>query len=157
MNERKPLDPSRALERMAAQCAKTEYCEQDVRRKLRTWLVDSEYFDEIVSALRDGKFIDDARYCHAFTEDKWRFNRWGRIKIRMELRQRRMPQEEIDAALAGIDEEEYLAGLSELLRQKRTTLRDTDDYTIFRKLVAFAASRGFEPEVIRECLEGDID
>lgn len=152
-----PLSPARALERLAKACAKTEYCEDDLRRKLRTWKVAPESHDEIIGSLRGEKYIDDARYCRAFVEEKWKFNRWGKTKIRMELRHKRLPAEEIEGAIGEmIGDEEYAEVLAELLRQKERTLPTVNDYERYQRLIRFAVGRGFEPSEIRECLEREI-
>lgn len=150
-----PVSPAAALERLARACAKAEYCENDVRRKLRAWGVAAESHDGIIASLRGERYIDDERYCHAFVEDKWRFNRWGKTKIRMELRRRRLPGGEIEKAIDNmIGDEEYADALAQLLRQKERTLPSgVGDYEHCQRLIRFAVGRGFEPEVIRECLE----
>ncbi len=157
MNERKPMKPQTALERLASACAKTEYCEEDLRRKMRSWFVDEEYHDEIIDSLRNENYIDDARYCRAYVEDKWRFNQWGKQKIRMNLRMKHLPEEEIDAALQDISDEDYRYVLAQLLKQKRRSLPEAGDYENYQKLIRFAMGRGFEPDAIRECLEQEAE
>ena len=44
--------PERALERLAALCARAEYCEDDIRRKLNAMLMPDNDSDRIVAALR---------------------------------------------------------------------------------------------------------
>ena len=154
MNERKPLKPQQALERLAAACAKTEYCEDDLRRKMAQWLVPAQFHDEIIATLRGGKFIDDGRYCRAYTEDKWRFNQWGKMKIRMNLRMKHLPDADIENAIAEIPDGEYRETLAQLLRQKERTLHGTEgNYGKYQKLIRYAMGRGFDPDTIRECLE----
>ena len=157
MKQRPTLNAQQALERLATACAKTEYCEDDLRRKLRTWEVPTEDHDEVVNALRAEKFIDDGRYCRAFVEDKWTFNHWGKTKIRMNLRLKHLPDEEIDRSLQAISDEDYRETLSQLLRQKSRTLPQMGNYERYQRLARFAVGRGFEPDAIRECLECEAD
>lgn len=147
------MEPRQALERLAASCARTEHCEDDLRRKLHTWRVEGGCHDTIIHTLRAEGYIDDARYCRAFVEDKWRFNRWGKMKIREALRRKRLPCGEIDKALREIGDTEYADALAELLRQKARTIADNDPFSRYGKLARFAMGRGFEAEAIRECLE----
>lgn len=44
--------------------------------------------DETLGRLETESYIDEARYARAFVNDKFRFDHWGRIKIRYALRQR---------------------------------------------------------------------
>ena len=110
---RKPLvkmNERQALERMSSRCAKSEQCEADVRRKLAEWEQDDAAADRIVERLRAEGFVDDERFCRAFVEDKWRFNRWGRTKIRMALRMKGMDGAPADEALAAVDDNDNLMG-----------------------------------------------
>lgn len=154
-----PVSPAAALERLARACAKAEYCEDDLRRKLRAWGVAAGSHDAIIASLRGERYIDDARYCRAFVEEKWRLNRWGKAKIRMELRRRRLPAGDIESAVGElIGDEEYAEALAQLLRQKERTLPPgAGGYERCQRLIRFAVGRGFEPDVIRECLEREAE
>ena len=59
--------------------------------------------------------------------------------------------------LGEVDDEEYLSVLRPLLKQKRRTLKAASDYEENQKLVKFALSRGFTFDIIRQCIDGDID
>jgi regulatory protein len=157
MNTSQPLSPQKALERLAAACAKAECCESDVRRKLQLWNVDYACHDEIVDTLRSGGYIDDGRYCRAFVEDKWNFNRWGRQKIRMELRRRQLPDECIALALQTIDDDEYHTVLADILQRKAASTGKTDGWALRQKLMRYAAGRGYEPDVAIECIESILE
>ena len=142
---RKPLvkmNERQALERISSRCAKSEQCEADVRRKLAEWEQDDAAADRIVERLRAEGFVDDERFCRAFVEDKWRFNRWGRTKIRMALRMKGMDGAPADEALA-------------MLREKNRTVSAASDYERYQKLIRFALGRGFEIDVIKDCLNED--
>lgn len=157
---RKPFvvpDERQALERIASRCAKSELCEADVRRKLAEWKQCGDAADRIVEQLRAGGFIDDARFCRAFVEDKWRFNRWGKIKIRMALQQKNLRGPEVEEALEDVDSDEYREVLVALLQEKGRTLRDCSDYERYQKLIRFALGRGFETDIIKECLSSEIE
>ena len=94
------------------------------------------------------KFIDEARYCRAFVNDKVKFNRWGRIKITAALREKHLPQEHIKEAIDNIDEEIYLQALRETIDIKRRELKGKDDFATQQKIIRHAASRGYEPSLI---------
>lgn len=148
------LDERQALERMSARCAKSELCEADVARRLAEWGLDSAAAGRVAERLRADGFIDDARYCRAFVEDKWRFNRWGRMKMRTTLRLKGLRNELIDEALnTVVDDREYRAALAGLLREKSREAGGGSPYERYAKLVRFAQGRGFELDIIKDCLE----
>ena len=105
---RKPITPDNAFLRLATLCARCEQAEGDLRKKLRDWGIASSDADAIIDRLKQERYLDNERYAHAYCRDKLRFNGWGRIKIAFMLKGKGVEQEFIDAALAQIDEEQYV-------------------------------------------------
>jgi regulatory protein len=141
-----------ALKRLTNLCAATEYCEYDLCEKMRKWGVDYIDIDHVIARLRRDNYIDDERYCRAFVNDKYRFAKWGKVKIAQALIQKRLPQESFRRQLNEIDNEEYLAILSEILRSKRKSIHAESDFELNGKLMRFAMSRGFELDDIKKCM-----
>ena len=145
---KKPLSPGEALNKAAAYCTLCERCISEVSAKLTAWGVPFTEQQKIIARLIDEKFIDEARYCRAFVNDKLRFNRWGRIKIIAALRDKRLPQEYISEAIESIDDEQYAEILKEVIAIKRRELKGKDDFATQQKIIRHAASRGYEPSLI---------
>lgn len=144
---KKELSPEEALFRAAALCSTGERCQHDISEKLAQWGVAPAVAAKIVKHLVEEGYIDEARYCRSFVNDKWRFDRWGRVKMRYALKQKGLSDVSIQSALDTIDESEYRECLRELLDKKRASLAG-DEREIRAKLLRFAASRGFEPAVV---------
>lgn len=151
----KPISPAEALNKAAAYCTLCERCTNEVSKKLTAWGVTTAEQEKIIARLKSEGFIDEARYCRAFVNDKLRFNRWGRIKIQAALREKQLPKEHIADAMEQIDEEEYLQTLRELIAIKQKEYKGGEDYTTKQKLIRFAASRGFEPGKILQIIKCD--
>ena len=107
----------------------------------------------ILDRLESEKFIDDERFCRAFVNDKFRFAKWGKMKIAQGLYMKKIPSDVAWRYLNEIDEEEYLSILRDLLASKRKSIHAKDDYELNGKLMRFAVSRGFELKDIRRCIE----
>ena len=144
----KELSPGEALNKAAAYCTLCERCISEVSTKLTAWNVPRSEQDKIIDRLIEENFIDEARYCRAFVNDKVKFNRWGRIKITAALREKHLPQEYIREALESIDEEIYQQSLKEVIEIKRRELKGKDDFATQQKIIRHAASRGYEPSLI---------
>ena len=140
-----PLSPAEALNKAAAYCTLCERCTSEVSNKLTAWGVAPTDQRTIIERLQSEGFIDEGRYCRAFVNDKVRFNHWGKIKIVAALREKRLPAEDIAAAIEQIDEKEYTQALQAVISLKQKELKGKDDYAARQKIVRFAASRGFEP------------
>ena len=151
----KELTTAEALHKAAAYCTLCERCVSEVCNKLTAWSIPTSEQHKIIERLKQEKFIDEARYCNAFVNDKVRFNRWGRIKIRAALREKQLPQEHIDAALENIDEKQYQESLQEVIALKHKEQKGKDDYSTRQKIARHAASRGYELPLILKALNHD--
>ncbi|MBR3615674.1 MAG: RecX family transcriptional regulator [Bacteroidaceae bacterium] len=148
----KQITPGEALNKAAAYCTLCERCISEVSTKLAAWGVPHGEQHEIIERLQQEGFIDEARYCRAFVNDKVRFNRWGRIKIRAALSEKRLPRELVNEAIDNINEEEYMSALAEVIAAKRRELKGQDDYVAQQKIMRYAAGRGYEPSLIMKAI-----
>ena len=143
------------LYKLAARCSTSEQCLSDVEAKLKRYDLSEEKRTRILQHLVEEKYIDDKRYAEAFVRDKYRFNKWGRIKIAQGLRMKGIDNGTVNVAMGVIDETEYLHILRELIKAKRKSIRGKSDYEVNGKLIRFAIGRGFEFAAIRSCMDVD--
>lgn len=142
-----------ALARAMKLCSVKEYAPSEVGQKLLNWGLTEEEADTILNTLKEEKFLDEFRMARYYANDKFRFNKWGKIKIKFMLLQKKLSHEAINQALDQINEQEYLTVLKEEIAKKRKTIKDTDEYHIRAKLFQFVSGRGFEPEAIHKVLK----
>ena len=140
------------LYKLATKCSVSEQCLSDIEAKLSRYDLTEEERTHILRHLMEEKYVDDRRYAEAYVKDKYRFNKWGRIKIAQGLRMKGIDTETIKSAMGAIDEEEYMDILRDLIKAKRRSTRGSSEYEINGKLIRFATGRGFEFAGIRECL-----
>jgi regulatory protein len=138
---------------MAYYCSQSERNVSDVANKLKSTDLSEDSKQNIIERLKDEKFIDEKRYCRSFVTDKFRLNHWGRIKIYYELKQRKIAPETVNAALEMIDEEEYRSILEKILKEKQRLTKGKSTKDLYQKLFRFAASRGFESNLINDILK----
>lgn len=141
------LSTQAALSKVQFICSKQEKCCSEIRKKLKDWQISADEQEEIIDSLIDDKFIDENRYTKFYVRDKFRFNRWGRIKIHYHLKQKQIPEKIIQEAMEQIPEEEYRQILLELIQSKQKSLKDEDKYQLKSKLYRFAQSRGYESDL----------
>ena len=147
------LTREQALSRAAALCGSGERCSSQVMEKLSSWGVEGDDAAYVMGRLAAERFVDDERFCRAYCHDKFRYNRWGRVKLRQMLRRLRLESGAIEAGLAEIPEAEYRQALCEALRQKDRTLREEDACRRKGKLVRHLLSRGFEAELVLDAVD----
>ncbi len=142
-----------AKEKAGRLCSRKEYCSKEIYEKIISWGCTPEESQTVVAFLTEQKFIDDRRYTAAFVKDKLRFNKWGRIKIMYMLRMQGIDESVVWEALSEVSEGEYEQILTTELKKKIKTGLSGNIFEVKSKLFRFAASRGFEPDVINVILQ----
>ena len=148
----KEISEQEMLHRMAAYCSTAERCVQDIQKKLDKAELEPDVCERIISRLLKEKFIDEKRYARAFVNDKFRFNHWGKYKIRCELYRKGVKECDIEEALINLNDDEYDSTLMELLKGKVKSVKAKDDRERYYKLMRFAIGRGFQSSDICRCL-----
>lgn len=142
---------------LAAICAQAEHCEQEMCDKMKRWGMEPDAQNRVIARLVNERYIDNERYARAFVKDKIRYNKWGRRKVMQALWMKHIAGDIQQRILDEIDDSDYLDVLVPLLKQKRKTIKAKSDYELNQKLVRFALGRGFDFNIIRQCLEVDDD
>lgn len=149
---KKPITPETVKLRLAGLCARSEQSEFDIIQKLRKYEISITDKKEIFIYLRKNKFIDNARFARSFARDKIVFSHWGKNKIKLYLRQKKIDASLITQALETIDPEEYNQSLLKIATAKARTL-DLTTYDDRLKLYRHLLSRGFESPLISSTIK----
>ena len=142
---------------LAQLCARSEHCQHDLLEKMRRWEMSDEAQARVMARLISERYVDDERYARAFVNDKIRYNKWGRRKVEQALWLKQIDRDIQQRVLDEVDDDEYLSVLRPLLKQKRRSIKAANDYELNQKLVRFALQRGFTYNIIRQCVDGDVD
>jgi len=144
-----------ALQRAMALCAGREICLSDIKQKLSAWGIESKDIVQIINHLTSEKFIDEKRYALAFVRDKFRQNKWGKLKIASALKMKNIAAGDISEALNSIDDDNYLEVLRSVIMNHRKTIKAKNQYDLKGKLLRFGLSKGFESHLIYDLLNED--
>ena len=137
-----------AYSKMAQLCSRSEQCSADIRKKIMAYEIVEEIVDEIIDKLIEEKFIDDERYVRAYVNDKFKINKWGKLKMRHYLHAKGLSNEVIEKGLKSIDEEKYKALLVKTMKAKAKAIKSKNKFEKMGQIIRFTQSRGFEPELI---------
>lgn len=148
-----PYSEEQALSRLAALCSKGEHCTGELDEKMRRWGLDSEARQRNLDYLVSHQFVDNARFCRAYVNDKVRYDRWGRRKIEQALWAKHIEPDIMAEALDGVTEAEWIEALHPLLRAKWPTIKAATPYERSMKLIKYALGRGFDMTIIRRCID----
>ena len=153
MLQRKLLTKEQALQKLKHYCGYQERCHSEVREKLFQLGVRRSDHDEIMSTLIEEDYLNEERFAIAFARGKFRMNEWGRVKIKAELKQRKVSDYCINKALKQIDEKEYLQLLKKLAEKRYASLKNEQWLVRKKKTMDYLLQKGFEWEVVKEAVE----
>lgn len=127
----------------------------ELRRKLIERDSPKAEVEEALTRLIDQKLLDDADFARQFARAKITGAGASRIRILQELRRKGVAADVAERALEDLGEAEGIDASSSVRRvaeKKWKTLSTLDAFTRRRRLYAFLARRGFNPEEIRDAI-----
>ena len=154
-NTGKKLSLDQALVKAQKYCAYQERSQQEVRDKLYTFGLHKNQVEELISRLISDGFLKEERFAIAYATGKFRTKKWGVIKIRQGLKEKKISEPLIVLAINEIDPHEYLAVLQKLIRQKLKTVKEKNVFKRNYKLAQYCISHGFETELVWEVLRSE--
>jgi regulatory protein len=115
---------------------------------LGVWKNDAE---NIIVKLIEDNYLNEERFAESYVHGKFTIKQWGKTKIKLKLKEKKVSDYLIKKALAQIDDADYLKTLEKLLTKKRKEYKAKyKGYELQAKLINFALSKGYEMEVVRE-------
>jgi regulatory protein len=109
--------------------------------------------EHVLEKLRSYNFLNDADYAQTYTQNS--VKRKGNKLIKMELRAKGIAEENIEAAIDGIDGDEELQTAKNILAKYMRG--KTEDKETFQKAFRYLMGKGFDYEVIRQALSEYTD
>jgi regulatory protein len=155
--ENQEANINQAYSKMAQLCSRSEQCSTDIRKKILAYEIVDEIVDEIIEKLILEKYIDDKRYVRAYVNDKFKINKWGKIKMRYYLKMKGLSDETIEYGLAHIDEEKYKTLLVKTMKDKAKSIKSKDKFQKMGQIIRYAQNRGFEPELIHRYMNSALE
>ncbi len=142
---------SEAILKMESWCAYQDRCTFEVEQKLATWNIPIDQQTEIINQLQSNRFLDDKRFVASFISGKFKIKRWGKMKIKHHLIQKRIDKLAIQEGLKAIDLDAYLDTMRHLAQRKFSEKKSKEDYWAIRRRVStYLASKGYESDLIHE-------
>lgn len=153
MPEGSPLSEKELFETLCRYCAYRERAVSEVRAKLASLTDDSTAIHNVTEALERERMVDDARFARVYARSKHRYNHWGRVRIRIELRRRRIDDTHIEDALDALDPTDYRETLERLVERNLRRWTGPDTFARRGKAQGYLRRKGYEAELVREVLD----
>lgn len=144
--------PKEALEKLRKYCAYQERSHEDVVQKMWDLKIPEDWRDDIVLSLMQENFLNEERFARTFVRGKFNIKKWGRVKIVEGLKKHRVSPQCIKLGLSEIDEDTYLQVLKDTIDEKRSRLKEKNQWKRKSAIYRFAIQRGFESSLINQAL-----
>jgi regulatory protein len=151
---KKKLTPNQALTKAQLSCAYQERCQQEMREKLYEWGLYSNDVENIIANLVTDNYLNEERFAKAYAGGKFRIKKWGRVKIKLELKKRKISDYCIKKGMQEIDDSDYIKTLKEIIAKKSKEIKGGKVQVRNYKIAQYAYSRGFESDLVWDILKG---
>lgn len=145
----KYISKDEALSKLIRYCSYQDRCHQEVRNKLIELNIYGEDLEDIISELISSNYLNEERFARSFVRGKFKLKKWGRVKIKMHLKQKNISEYLLKKSFEEIEEEVYLETIEELLMKSKY---DLDIYDQRQKAKASLHRKGYELHLIHEVL-----
>lgn len=142
-----------ALEKARRWCALQERCHGETRSKVQSWGFSEEDADQLVAQLISEGFLSEERFARAFARGKFRIKQWGRTKIIVELKRRKISEFCIRKGLEEIDDDEYQTTLQRLFDKRVKEVKERNPWKRKAKILSFLLAKGYERDLILSLLD----
>ena len=124
----------------------------ELRRKLLQKAEPADEVERVIARLLEQKLLDDAQFARQFVRAKVTGAGASRFRVVQELGRKGVARPLAEAAVLALKEDEDIdagAAIHQVAEKKWRSLSKLDGFTAKRRLYAFLARRGFNPDEIR--------
>lgn len=145
---RKSYTLEQALSKLQRYCAYQDRCHIEVERKLTEMRMIPQAKEQIIMSLIEDDYLNEERFALAFVKGKFRIKKWGRIRLKAELKKRKISKYLIKSALEQISEKDYLFTFEELANRKANSIKADSILLKKKKLADYLIYRGWESSLV---------
>lgn len=154
--QKQQLSKEQALQKARHYCGYQERSHTEVKEKLYGYGLRKTDVEELLSTLIEENYLNEERYAAQFAGGKFRMKQWGRVKIKYELKQKRVSEYCIKKAMKEIDEEDYQKTLQKLAQVKwdSVTGEGVNHFVKMSKTTDYLVQKGYEMDLVRAVVQG---
>ena len=140
------------IDKIQSYCLYQDRCIKEVKNKLFSLKVNDDLGQKIINHLIDNDYLNEERFVKLFIQGKLRIKKWGKIKLKYELKIRGINNNIIDAHIKNISEDEYISYFDEFSSSKIKFLKGSLDKKK-RSFINYFTYRGWENQLIYQKLK----
>jgi regulatory protein len=131
-------------------CAYQERCHLEVQEKLRSYILNAHERDTIVVKLIENNYLNEERFASVFSISKFHQKKWGKIRIKNELKARKISDYLITKAIKEIPMEDYFSAFETASEKHWEAITEKNALKKRKKFCDYFLRKGWESEMIYE-------
>ncbi|HMJ46088.1 MAG TPA: regulatory protein RecX [Ferruginibacter sp.] len=144
----------KAFQKIRHYCAYQERSHFETKEKLYSLGLFKNQVEQIMATLVEENYLNEERFAIAYAGGKFRMKKWGRLKIRFALGQKRVSSYCIKKALSSIDEAAYEKTVIGLAKAKsRSLIKEKNEGVKRNKIIQYLLQKGYEYAIIQEVIK----
>jgi regulatory protein len=154
MAKKKYLSYDEALAKLQHFCVYQERCHKEVKQKIFDLGIYGDDVDQIIASLIEDNYVNEMRFAEMYVGGKFRIKKWGKYKIRTELKFRYISEYCIKRAIKSeISDEDYYNTLVQILEKKEPLINESNKFKRKAKLAKYTIDKGFESALVWETIK----
>jgi regulatory protein len=129
-------------------CVYQERCHEEVKQKLKSLKLSDLEIDEYIVHLIENNFLNEQRFACAFSRGKFNIKKWGKIRIKNELKIRNISKYNIEQGLKEIQETDYLSSFHELAEKIWDSIAESNYQKKKKKFCDYLLRKGWENNLV---------
>jgi regulatory protein len=152
-SKKENLTPNQAKLKIVNFCNYQERCQAEVKEKLYGYGLNTTDVNELLAYTVSEGLVNEERFAILFAGGKFRQKKWGRLKIKRELKQKQISDYSIKKALLEIDDDKYIEHLQSIAEKYYNSLKDKLKYIKHQKVIKHLVSKGYEMDLIQDYIK----
>ena len=150
MSSKPIISIAEVIQKLEYYCSYQERCHGEVRAKLYEFNISENENEKIIVHLINENFLNEERYASAFTIGKFHQKKWGRIRIKNELKVRKISDYLITKSIKEIPESEYETTFQMLAEKHWDAITEKNLLKKRKKFCDYLLRKGWESDWIYE-------
>lgn len=150
MNSKSNSSVEGILQKLEYYCSYQERCHVEVLEKLRGFAISNHEKDLIIVHLITQNFLNEERFASIFAISKFHQKKWGKIRIKNELKARKISDFLIAKAMKEIPLDEYEATFHTLAEKQWESSVEKNSLKKRKKFCDYLLRKGWESQSVYE-------
>lgn len=132
-------------------CVYQDRCHAEVEQKMRDFVLIPEAKDEILLFLMKENYLNEERFTRSYIRGKFYIKHWGKVKIKINLKQKQISEKLISKCFDEIDPEDYNQSILRIYEDYYNR-QAGNDYKKRAKTISYLLTRGYGYEDVLSVL-----